>query len=348
MDNNVKVTWIDDDAYTGEARGEIEILESGDLAIRMVGPHEIDNWDHEYTDDADMFLVDYKLGNHSPEGHPAYRFSGVALATKLRAIAKRPSVPIYLVSRIIENGHQNLMPELVDRCIPRRDLSVHAGGALLYYDALDYKLIGSAEKNSIEALGVLLKAPEEDFGSVLSALPKSLKKSRGLVEREGNSIESTPSEIVFGKWVIFSLLGVPGITYDDLYTATYLGIDVDYFIQEIAEKLEQENKSVQYSGVFSRTTHRRWWKQCLTNHIVSKTADDVSFTKTWLIAPEIYDVPDDKRSKCFVCGRPHPETVAIDPHDKEERRPVHIRCSEVDIDIDVIFPFEATRVIKED
>jgi len=342
MPENIKVIWIDDDKYTSNAESEAAAVERDNLIVEMIGPYEIDTIS---TNDADIFMIDYKLGQHPPLNHdPAFQYSGVSISMMLRDISKARGIPIYLVSRIIEGKHTNSKPELVDRCIARSTVASE-GSHILYNDAIDYRKIRAAEKDSIDALVNLLKAPSADREQVISALPKDI--SNGMKDAGHIATGSTPSEITFGKWTTFDLLGKPGVLYDDLYAATFLGIDLNYFRTHKADVLPGENNELIYSGIFSETTPRKWWKQSLANHIVRNAPADMSITHIWVMAPNVLEIPPESLAKCFVCGESSPETVGMDRHDNEEYHPVHIKCSEPNPDITQLFPFEHPRLLNE-
>jgi len=339
---SVKIVWIDDDKYTELANSEIRALSTSTLDVEMTGPIEVD--DPDFSTDADLYLLDYKLDQHPPtNGEAPYKYNGATISTKLRQLVHQ-GVPIYLVSRIIEEEHSYQEPELADRFIARRGLAGKSED--LYNDALDYKRIRETEKNSEDLLISLLMVPESDVKNTLLALPVEIRN--GIRRFDGpEQVQNTPDEIIFGKWVIFSLLQQPGVTYDDLYAATYLGMDVEYFRAEVVPRFEEPSENLKYKGVFSKTTRRRWWKQALSDYVVSAMPDKMSFTRPWLVAPKVFSVPENVLAKCVVCGGLSPETVGRDVDDKEEFHPVHIKCSEVDPDSKVLYPFEQIRLLGE-
>jgi hypothetical protein len=157
-------------------------------------------------------------------------------------------------------------------------------------------------------------------------------------------VQISSGTILFGRWVTQILLVYPGILYDSLYAATYLGMTRNYFVM----KFRKDIRDRKYRGVFSRSHKSRWWKSSLAEMVVAHPkARKHKTLRTWELAPEIFAVPKAAQPRCLVCGKRFPETVAYDKDDPTRRGPAHLSCSEPDPNRQALLYFEPFRVFIE-
>ncbi len=268
----------------------------------------------------DLFLIDYYLDQRTEQiTNERFGARGLSVAARIREIL--PEHPIYGVTNFsakkdgIFASEAQAASMLFDNLLSYKEIQ-RFGQNILYLDALDYALIKNSKRNSFDILISLLNSPDCAHEIIHGILPDDLRKGISSV-KSGNSIS-------FANWVRNVLLDKPGILYNDIYSATYLGMDLRYFA-----KIKYRLKSASYNGVFSKTNSQTYWWRCELNHILFSTKIAVSSNKAnpWEIAPLVFKTPNNHLSKCVVCNLPYPETIGTNVKDDSEVAPVHFKCS---------------------
>jgi hypothetical protein len=295
----------------------------------------------------DLFLVDYRLSKEPDINHRRFPYTGISVGGLLRD--RFPDRPIYLTSALIDEGSGQLDSEFFDRVIPHRLLTKKEGIAFLKSDALDFRKIRAVKhRTSIRSIHQLLKIPHLAEAEIERVLPEDLR--RGLGARGDERANTSPTTLAsntirFGRWIMHVLLVNPGVLYDSLFAATYMGMTEAYFLKGFCRKAEKHL----YVGLFATTHPILWWKSGLTEMVVSHpNAKRHGTLRIWDLAPIVFKVPAQARPKCVVCGKPSPETVAYDREDPTRRGPAHLSCSEPDPSKNPVLYFEPPRVFVED
>lgn len=352
----VRVWWIDDDHSNKESdQARLAKLLNRDPRLRVdaIPPTRLlEDLIDSQKPKPDLFLVDYKLNSRPDQQGKRFQFTGTAVAGPLRD--RFPEHPIYLVSRLITKEQAGDGTELFDRVLVHRQLTEAEGKNILIDDAQDFREIRKLKnRRSIAGINRLFKTPPSSKDRIEKALPDDLRNGIGQATMRGlRALELTyrPSGAVrFARWVRRVLLLVPGILYDDLYAATFLGMSEKYFKDNFIKKIQGRNlmESPLYRGIFYRTSVRVWWKSSLSIVTYSlPEAKGYTVSKLWEDAPKIFKVPRDKAPLCGVCRKPYPETVGYDRHDPNRRAPVHWRCSEADPNRQPLPQFEQIRLLK--
>ena len=206
-----------------------------------------------------MFLVDWELSARQGSG-VGVRYNGGTFAQRLREQFEH--TPIVLTSR---NGKSNrwrrVNPYLFDAeirademeqepaCVVKRCVSLISG----------FDKLAQAEKTwpgLMEVLGVMREDEQEQLGE---AAPPLLKA-------DGHTTWLVPE---IAKWLQEVLLGYPGILYDALHAATYLGIDVEEFLKPDVQAFVKEAR---YTGVLA-PAEGRWWKGRLLSLAIALIID---------------------------------------------------------------------------
>jgi len=325
MKRKVTVLWIDDNPEREEdaintasaiedlnvefIRADQFVAEGSDLQNNFYNIIESSNV-------PDLFIIDFRL-DRKAEGKIGR--GGLSVASQIRE--KQPDVPIYGFSEDYEKPDQSVLRahehEYFDRVLTMPIIEGF-GSEILYYDALDFYMIRKA-KSGFEGIIKLLKAPKSSHDFLLKVMPEIFCEGVENVE-SGENPKSNP--ISFARWVQRELLAFPGPLYDELYTATHLGMTLKRF-----NKIAKEFGAAEYSGVFSRgLNEHRWWVLEINKVLFSnKKAKKFDDTAPWALAPKVYKIKE--RTKCEVCKRENPETVGININNKEIRKPVHYSCS---------------------
>jgi hypothetical protein len=326
MTSKVKALWIDDDlTHLDDARN----LRSRRLGVDFSRPEKLVERLAPIAADGhetpDIFLVDYYLNEIADQNHQKYPNQGLTIEAQIRE--RFPEYPIYLVTHIMTDseearlgGSTHAVKSSFDKILTFKEVQRH-GEEILYYDALDYRKIRTSPTQNQETLYSLLKAPIQVKEELKLVLPSQLRQGLATVS------ETSPykgNAIAFAKWVRDLLLLEPGFLYDDLHTATFLGIKLSGL-----QKLTDELKKARYSGIFSKTSKGLWWTSKLREIIFSSPrARESTSTSPWEVAPIVFKVPKRDRSVCAICGDSLPETVGINSEDDRDLKPVHYRCSE--------------------
>lgn len=324
MIKNIRVLWIDDDSGHIEDARNLESVRRN-LRVELVHPQDLDERLMQYKVSNgtgwDIFLVDYYL-NRKEKDNQRYPYLGLTVEAKIRETFIE--CPIYLVTAETDDGKARLdgwaqaAEASFDAILTLRD--VQRQGAKIYYDALDYRSVRQCARESLEALLELVAAPLEIRERIKLVLPDDLRG--GLVPLTSSNVAG--NAIAFTKWVRELLLMTPGFLYDELHTSTYLGMNMETFA-----RLSSRFSRAKYSGIFSRTTVPHWWVSGLNNIVFSyPKAQKIETTNLWEVAPFVFNVSDEHKMKCAVCGGLSPETVGINCQDDDDLKPVHYRCSQ--------------------
>ena len=75
------------------------------------------------------------------------------------------------------------------------------------------------------------------------------------------TIRKSWATVAVATWVRKVIFQYPGILYDSMHAATFLGISIEAFS---AEPIQTLFTSAKYSGIF-QSTEGRWWKSKLHN-----------------------------------------------------------------------------------
>lgn len=334
-----EIWWIDDDflptAPTGNTVAERVINRSKKAHVSGIPPFEFEKLlQSGRLITPDMFWVDFKLNEFRSPEDGRYPYTGEALVGRILDYFKHEERPIYLVSKVLDDESSNVDDEFFELKIPRKNLTIEYTRESLIRDALDYRVIRSIKnRRSVDSIFDLLAAPDFTREQLKEALPEQFQKGLGNPPRKGRS--SRPSErhgnaILFARWIRRILFKYPGVLYDDIYAATYLGMTPKAFDKRIGD-LSKKNTAIaraEYSGVFARQSNRRWWKQALADAVYEAAAKKkIVFSNAWEVATNLFETKKSERSRCAVCRKEFPETVAYDPSDLSVKKPVHRHCS---------------------
>lgn len=201
-----------------------------------------------------LFLVDWELNGLQDEGTQV-DYNGGTFAGRLRE--KFEELPIILTTResaLSERKRRRLVDSYLFDAEVLKDEIAQKPACVV---AKCLNLITGFEKLSqadktwmglISALGVKEEDEEEKIGE---AAPPLLKLNGG----------STWQVSEIASWIQEILLKYPGILYDALHAASYLGIAASEFLTPQMQELFNEAR---YTGPFA-PSEGRWWKKRLTS-----------------------------------------------------------------------------------
>lgn len=195
-----------------------------------------------------LFLIDLDLSK--PKNHAIFGLSGATTSTALRE--KFKDVPLILFTRkdIIRKRYPIVeqiasgMDEVIFKDELNKDLKRYVE---LFSELIKgYKTIFEKKPRKIDDIFTILDAPKVDFDLIKLANPPL------------NSNNIIPTYLA-ANWIRKVLLKYPGILYDPVHSAVFLGISEKGFLSSNIKEIFEKAK---YSGVFS-PNEGRWWKSGL-------------------------------------------------------------------------------------
>jgi len=257
----------------------------------------------------ELILVDYDLTK--PKDDLLIGMSGAALSTALRE--EFQDVPIVLFTKIDFLRIPKLNPKVLsslDETIYKSDIFKEDGNKLdfLHKLAIGYKELRNAKSKTLINLLKIIGAPEIDYDFLKLSEPPTISES-------GWSVFDA------ADWIRNTLIKYPGIIYDSVNSATFLGISEKAFLSDPIQKLFFDAK---YSTVFA-PKEGRWWKSTLqevAESIMEEHERDLVVRKGFPLAWERDHDASIERSKCVFCGKSPAEWVCY-----ILKEPVMIECS---------------------
>ena len=171
-----------------------------------------------------------------------------------------------------------------------------------------------AKIRSLDGWIALLKAPKEEIERIRTCIPRGVKTD---VQKKG-----FPSRVY--RWFRGKFYEMPGFLYDSDWVATFTGVK-----REAVKKYLKHFKSAKYEGVFNDPDDQRWWKAKLYEVIYRKCKDEnASYRASQDVANQVLRVKKQDRSKCYVCHKKWPETVAyVDESEGASTKQMHLGCT---------------------
>ena len=278
---------FEEDAWAKE-RFEIATIDTQKKVVDLINEVEKEN--------PDLILVDFDLAK--PKNDVVLGISGTSLSTALRE--KFPEVPIVLFTRKsvfkIEKYPPRVLSSL-DEIIYKSDIFANDIEIfhLLYELAIGFqKLRNATSKKWLDLLGII-KAPEADHDN--------LKLSNPPITSGGLWSVSEAAD-----WIRNVIITYPGILYDTIHSATFLGISRDAFL---SRPIQEFFIGAKYSGVFS-PPEGRWWKsklQELAESIMNEKELDLLTCEGFPSAGEREEEVSIEKSKCVFSGESPAEWV---------------------------------------
>ena len=261
------------------------------------------------NENPELILVDYDLTK--PKDDLLIGMSGAALSTALRE--EFQDVPIVLFTKIDFLRIQKLNPKVLsslDETIYKSNVSKEDGNNLdtLHKLAIGYKELRNSELKTLIDLLKIIGAPEIDYDFLKLSEPPSISEN-------GWSVFDA------ADWIRNTLIKYPGILYDSVNSATFLGISENAFLSDPIQKLFSDAK---YSTVFA-PKECRWWKsrlQEIAESIMEEHERDLIVRKGFSLAWDRDHDESIERSKCVFCGKTPAEWVCYILNE-----PVMIECS---------------------
>lgn len=256
----------------------------------------------------DLILADFDYSHVDSEGD-VLGMNGVTLSNLFRQ--KFPHVPIVLFTRKpyeqrADFPHNEAILACIDDTKYKEDLIPPNHSNLIRYlisIASGYKKLRETEPKNWDNLTALISAPESSYDLIKMSYPIEQAKRKTWTAFEA------------ATWIRKILLKFPGIVYEPVFAATFLGITLDSF--QVSEVQTFFNPA-RYYGVFS-DENDRWWKSKLIE-LASQNMNDTEknlplrkgFIKYWnrthsqSLTPSICEFKGDcpAETVCYLSKRP--------------------------------------------
>lgn len=216
------------------------------------------------TNSPDLILVDLDLSSADEKGR-VISLNGLTLMTEIRQ--KFQEIPLVLFTKkSLFESEISYLPEnllyTIDQIVYKEQVAKHDPTLLteLYSLAEGYHKLKEVSKLDWETITELIGASEEDYDDIRTSSPPGLL------------ITNSPYTVIeISKWIRKTLLNYPGILYDSLHAATFLGISETEFL---SEEIQQYFLKAEYSGLFSIPEVRSYWWKSKISEIANENMND--------------------------------------------------------------------------
>src|SRR5262249_40445104 len=84
----------------------------------------------------------------------------------------------------------------------------------------------------------------------------------------------------------------------------------------------------EYHGIFSRPDSNRWWSSCLLGTLYKRSKPEPG-DLSWHVGRRLPGIKKEHYSSCYYCSKEYPEIVAFLDEASNERRAMHLKCTEL-------------------
>ena len=237
-----------------------------------------------------LILVDLKLEKPNELGE-IFETSGAPLSTAFKEIF--PDIPVVFFTKqdlFGEKIYSSQVLSSADTIIYKSDIYKNEGEVLnfLYNFAKGFETLRNSHSKEWDYILKIIQSPESDKDLLKLSRPPNFSIDKWSV-----------SEVA--DWIINVLIKYPGILYDSVHSAIFLGISVEDFQSECFEKFFTNSK---YFGIFEPTGDR-WWKsklQELAESIMNEQEKYLLIREGFPLAWERVNGIELQKSKCVYSG----------------------------------------------
>ncbi|MDY6791743.1 MAG: hypothetical protein SWH54_10810 [Thermodesulfobacteriota bacterium] len=244
----------------------------------------------------DLILIDFDLSK--PKNDLLLGTSGAGLSAVLKE--NYPDIPLILFTRKSVFKVDKFPPRILsslDGFLYKTELFKENSEKLVFLNeiSLGFKRLRNARSSKFSNLLKIIDAPKTDYDL--------LKESNPPLDAKGNW---SVSEVT--QWIREVILNYPGILYDSLHAATFVGISEHEFLTDQVQNLFEKAK---YSGIFGKID-KCWWKSSLRKIAISKMnkkEKDLPIYMGFPTALKRAKNKDVEKSKCVYSGETPAEWV---------------------------------------
>lgn len=324
MSKKLKFVWIDDDDDRNIACTNLERHLGVKCHFVNVKPENVDFLSVIDKVKPDLILLDHNL---TDIGTGAIK-KGSTISALIRE--KNPTCAIACITAqdILSIDSQQRMS--YESIFSYDDITDHY--LTMQSIALGYRKMKSNLPTNINDLFNLMKAPKEEQIRLETILPHDIK--------ENFSDQGIYTNI--SHWIRDVLIERPGFLYDNLWSATLLGLNESGF-----KKIEKLFAPAKYKGIFSDESKERWWKSELTK-ILSKHVKTGGLP--WEKGRMLPGIIARHYSKDYYTDfkEEFPETVAYLDETTNERAQMKLKYTVPHPKFDKLLFFEEIKMMKVD
>ncbi len=321
----IRIIWIDDspDERSVEARNLDSRINTRTSFINVEDQvtEEVIRDEVLTMEEPDLILMDHSLDRSDSD----FFKKGSTAAALIHE--RWPTCPIICITAVDSHEVDSRQRSEYIELIPFEDISSFDQKFLTIAKGFR-KLKANYPRNPQDILR-MLKAPQEDYDKILAILPTQLK---------GESLSDT-SLLELWRWLNNIFFERPGLLYDELWTATLLGVKPDSF-----HKIESLFTSTRYKGVFANDDEPRWWKSKVVGKLAEITQEP---GMPWKIGRLLQGLKEGDFSICHVTDEDFPDTVAfVDETPNAEREQMKLRETKPHSRYQDMLFYEELRVMK--
>jgi hypothetical protein len=318
--------WIDDDQSRKEALDTLKKRLNVDGEFINVSKENIatkvDGILSEPKFKFDIILIDHFLDDTAKNSIQ----TGSTTAEYIRE--KRPDCPIVGITAAekatdIDYHKKSIYEDLLEVS----SISDHYNSILSI--AAAYRTLVKKRPQSNEDLIKLLKAPKDVKERLTIMIPEDIKRN----------YKDKSLLINISKWVRHGLMSRPGFLYDNLSSATLLGLKEESFV-----KVKNLFEKAKYNGLFSDEDNVKWWQTQIRQILYAQYPEDKS-AFPWQLGHKLLKTKKD-HSVCHVCGKEFPETVGYTDETCKTRAPMHVKCSLIHPNFEITLYYDDVRIME--
>ncbi|MEW6738494.1 MAG: hypothetical protein AB1325_01145 [Nitrospirota bacterium] len=298
--------WIDDESERDRAAENLERLLHVDVEFKDVRGKNLITELHNILGGIkpDLILIDHRLDKVLADSVVE---TGSSVAEIIRE--KWPACPIVCVTAARSEDVDLHKKSIYEDLYEYPQLSEHYPSLLSIAESYRH-LIQKRPQNN-EDLIKSIKPPADDKNRLITIMPENIKQNYN-----DNSLLFNIS-----KWVRHVLMSKPGFLYDQLWTATLLGLKANSF-----NKVKNIFDKAKYRGIFADTSKERWWQTGVRQILYSRFSNETS-SYPWLLGRKLSGITKRDYSICHVCHKELPDTVGYTDEAAKTPVPMHRRCS---------------------
>lgn len=333
MSNIWRFLWIDDQEKRLKRFNRLFVAESKkigqDLLIKPIDVKESGYLEKLSADksNVDLILLDHKLTGVTSEKGRVKTDEGTMLIGHLRKLFK--DTPILGITAA-QTG-DILYPQVVlyDDFFYDNELRKNISHILTY--AKEYKAFNQQQEFGVYTLA-LLNCPEDERAKLLKMLPGPVVHARQ---------DKPASRVLF--WIRHVLLTRPGLLYDRKWIANFIGLTESSF-----DKVESRFEKALYAGIFADPKNPRYWKNEVLR-ILNTFRPPLPGYYSWEKGRGLSKFSSKDYSRCCYCKEEFPEVIGFSDTNlnPDTAVPVHLKCSSIKSDAEVLTFFEDVRLVNQ-
>ncbi|WP_420320105.1 hypothetical protein [Flagellimonas sp.] len=323
MNKDMRFLWVDDNPARIEDAKNLEDALKITVDFKDVNKKDLDNILGKIKTEAapNLIIMDHSLDLSESETYK----TGSTAAAYLHEVW--PDCPIISVTAVDINDVDIRHRSAYETMIPANRISQNYETILSIAEG--FVSLKEKHPKDVESLLMMFKPPKDTVEKLKKILPKELKEN----------FEDQSLLLEVYRWSVSVLFDRPGFLYDELWAATFLGLNIKGF-----NLIKDQMSAAKYIGVFSDKSKERWWKDLLLEELARITGD---VGLPWEIGHKLVGAKKEYFSKCFASAEYYPETVAAEDMTYDAKwYPMKLKYTEPHPSYEDMLFFEELRIMK--